>query len=97
MRIGVVHNPLSLEAVEDKLDVFAAYEAAITTMDMGMAKTFITKLVKEENVEAIDLGEKTLDELAVHVSNGVWLRLHSLSGNYINTSRIKKQCLQVLI
>ncbi len=77
MRIAVVHNPqqstIDWTSGEQKLDVFAAYEAALTAMDMGMAKSFVTKLVKEDNVEAIDLGEKTLDELAVHVSMLNWL------------------------
>lgn len=68
MRIAVVHNPVSLEAPKEKLDVFAAVEAALAAMDTQMAKSYITKLVKEENVVSIDLGEKTLDELAVHVS-----------------------------
>ena len=38
------------------------------TMDAGMAKNFITKLLKEENVVALRSGEKMLEDLAVHVS-----------------------------
>ena len=38
------------------------------TLEAGMAKSFITKLFKEENVAALRSGEKTLEDLAVHVS-----------------------------
>jgi len=41
---------------------------ALETLDVGVAKMFVTKLVKEDNIEALKTGAKTWDELAVSVS-----------------------------
>ena len=44
------------------------------TLPAGQAKMFVTKLVKEEFVEQLESGEKTLEDLAVSVSADVAIR-----------------------
>ena len=70
MRIGVIHNPTSLpkEGEDDSHFLSRAIQAAMNTLEPAMARSFVTKLLKEENVEALQKGEKTLDDLSVHVS-----------------------------
>ena len=44
-----------------------AVDVALTTLDVGVTKMFVTKLVKEENVEALRTGDRTWEDLAVSV------------------------------
>ena len=70
VRVGIVHNPSEL-AVDEKSAHFLprVVAAALESQPPVMAKTFITKLLKEEHLKAVIDGDKTLDDLAVHVSN----------------------------
>ena len=72
MRLGIIHN-LDMEAVVKRsvtghLCISCAIDVALATLDVGVAKMFVTKLVKEENVDALKSGAKTWEELAVSVS-----------------------------
>jgi hypothetical protein len=70
VRIGVVHN-FDAEEVTKSVGIIPwAVEAALELLDTSTAKNFITKLLKEENVEALKSGQKSLDDLAVSVSSG---------------------------
>ena len=70
VRLGVVHNPGSIPEKDDKKAHFIsrAIQAALATQEPAMAKSFVTKLLKEDNVKALQNGEKSLEDLAVHVS-----------------------------
>ena len=48
--------------------VSRAIEVALNMLDTSTLKNFITKLLKEENVDALKNGQKTLDDVAVSVS-----------------------------
>ena len=65
VRIGVIHNPVSIDG-----DMFIprAIQAALNTQQPAMARSFVTKLAKEENVAALASKEKILADLAVNVS-----------------------------
>jgi len=72
VRLGIVHN-LNTEALVKRsaaghLCISCAIDVALETLDVGVAKMFVTKLVKEDNIEALKTGAKTWDELAVSVS-----------------------------
>jgi len=72
VRLGIVHN-VDVEALTQRtatghLCIARAVDVALETLDVGVAKMFVTKLVKEENVEALTTGAKTWDDLAVSVS-----------------------------
>ncbi|XP_078695179.1 UDP-glucose:glycoprotein glucosyltransferase 1-like [Branchiostoma floridae x Branchiostoma belcheri] len=63
VRIGVLHNPSS--PPQDGTQTFArAAQAALDTQTMTLAKNFITKLAKEENVPLVQEGK--LAELYVN-------------------------------
>ena len=66
-----MHNPETVPDKEDKKAHFIsrAIHMAIATQEPAMAKSFVTKLLKEENVEELVSGGKTLEDLAVHVRN----------------------------
>jgi len=57
------------------LCIARAVDVALETLDVGIAKMFVTKLVKEENVEALTTGAKTWDDLAVSVSGFLLMML----------------------
>jgi len=70
VRIGIVHNVEVAETVSPSSDQFLisrAIDVALDTLDVGVAKIFVTKLVKEENVEALKSGAKTLEDFSVSV------------------------------
>ena len=67
VRLGVVHNPSAPGGASTKLKISSAIQVALDTLSPNMAKSFITKLLKEENVEALFNGEKSLEDLAVGV------------------------------
>ena len=71
MRIGIVHNVdmqlITTRRATGHLCMACAIDVALSTLDVGVAKMFVTKLVKEENVEALQSGSKTWDDLAVSV------------------------------
>ena len=50
------------------LSIPAAIQVALEMLSPTMAKSFVTKLLKEENIEALKTGEKMLDDLSVSVS-----------------------------
>ena len=72
MRLGIVHNvdveAASTQMATGHLCIACAIDVAVATLDVGVAKMFVTKLVKEENVEALKSGRKTWEDLAVSVS-----------------------------
>jgi len=73
VRLGIVHN-VDVEQVVNRtatghLCIARAVDVALETLDVGVAKMFVTKLVKEENIEALRSGAKTWDDLAVSVSD----------------------------
>ena len=68
VRLGFIHNSQGEASDATAQLVATAIQVAMETMDAGMAKNFITKLLKEENIAALRSGEKTLEDLAVHVS-----------------------------
>ncbi|XP_041360300.1 UDP-glucose:glycoprotein glucosyltransferase 1-like [Gigantopelta aegis] len=63
MRLSVVFNPVSSDG-ENKIN--KAVNAALNVLVGNNARNFITKLVKEETVEELKSGEKTMEDLAVH-------------------------------
>ncbi|KAJ8309822.1 hypothetical protein KUTeg_011687 [Tegillarca granosa] len=64
MRMGIVFNP-SLDSGSDYLITKAVY-TAFQTLSNNLAKLFITKLVKEENVQELKAGTKTIEDLEVN-------------------------------
>ncbi|XP_064615079.1 UDP-glucose:glycoprotein glucosyltransferase 1-like [Liolophura sinensis] len=64
MRLGFIFNPVSLAAKE--LNINKAVHVAMATLSGHIAKSFVTKLVKEENVAALNSGAKTLIDLEVN-------------------------------
>ena len=75
VRLGIVHN-VDMEALNQRtavghLCIARAVDVALETLDVGVAKMFVTKLVKEENVEALTTGARTWDDLAVSVSGSL--------------------------
>lgn len=69
MRLSMIFNPSS--ANKDN-NLNKAVYTALTTLSGNIAKSFITKLVKEENVMEMKAGTKKLVDLEVHVSSW-WL------------------------
>ncbi|KAK6167193.1 hypothetical protein SNE40_021285 [Patella caerulea] len=63
LRLGLIFNPTTVAG--DNLISKAIY-VAYKTMSNNLAKSFITKLVKEENVADLQTGKKTLQDLEVH-------------------------------
>ena len=53
---------------EEATFISRAIHAAMETQEVGIARSFVTKLLKEENVEALESGGKTLEDLSVNVS-----------------------------
>ena len=72
MRLGIVHNvdveELDRRTAAGHLCLARAVDVALETLDVGVTKMFVTKLVKEENIEALRSGAKTWEDLAVSVS-----------------------------
>ena len=66
MRLGVIFNHVSL--LDGDHMISKAVYTALQTLGNNHAKSFITKLVKEENVADLKSGIKTLEDLEVHVS-----------------------------
>ena len=77
MRLGIVHNPTNIPSKDDKKAYYIsrAIQVALETQEPGMAKSFVTKLLKQENIDALSSGEKKLVDLAVHVSQQVATKL----------------------
>ncbi|XP_021356134.1 UDP-glucose:glycoprotein glucosyltransferase 1-like isoform X2 [Mizuhopecten yessoensis] len=65
LRVGVVFNS-QLGKTESAFTISRAVYAALTTLEPGIAKSFITKLVKEENVKDILAHSKQLSDFEVH-------------------------------
>jgi len=59
------------------LCISCAIDVALATLDVGVAKMFVTKLVKDENIDALKSGAKTWEELAVSVSTSTCLLFFS--------------------
>ena len=58
------------------METWKAIQAALDSLTPAMAKMFITKLVKEENIQELKDKTKTLKDLEVHVSTGPKLNCH---------------------
>lgn len=65
MRLGVVFNHDSV--LTSDLAVTKAVYVALQSLDNNHAKSLVTKLIKEENVEALKSGDKKIQDLEVHV------------------------------
>ena len=65
MRLGVVFNHNSV--LDSDLLISKAVYTALQTLDNNHAKSLVTKLVKEENVQALKSGDKKIEDLEVHV------------------------------
>ncbi|KAK6962086.1 UDP-glucose:glycoprotein glucosyltransferase 1 [Biomphalaria glabrata] len=63
VRLGVIFNPKSLDA--DNV-INKAVQVALGTLPAPIAKSLITKLVKEENIQDLMSRKKTLKDLEVH-------------------------------
>ncbi|KAK3776845.1 hypothetical protein RRG08_024619 [Elysia crispata] len=63
LRLGIIMNTGSM--TEDNI-ISRAVHVALTTLPAKLALSLVTKLVKEENVEALRAGTKTLQDLEVH-------------------------------
>lgn len=69
VRVGIIHNLYDLPTgskQQSDFHVSVAVQAALDALNPGMAKSFITKLLKEENFVELKNGRLTLKELAVH-------------------------------
>ena len=64
LRLGAIMNAASLE---DDNTINRAVHLALTTLPGKQALSLVTKLVKEDNVQALKAGTKTLQDLEVHV------------------------------
>lgn len=64
LRLGFLSNAAAPS--EGKVDINKAVHVAANTLSNTLAKNFITKLVKEENFQDLQTGEKTLKDLEVH-------------------------------
>ena len=68
MRIGIIYNPGDTFG-QDSHFITKAIHVALETLPRNMAKSFVTKLLKEENVADLKSKTKTLNDFDVHVSN----------------------------
>ena len=75
IRISIIHNPKSAEQSTEKSTLHAV-QVALDTLPSLMAKSFITKLIKEDNVKALANGQKTYEDLAVNVSYSFYLSVN---------------------
>lgn len=77
----MVHNVNIDELIKHRaaghLCLSCAVAVALETLDVGVSKMFVTKLVKEENVEALRTGDKTWQDLAISVSRFFFCQLCS--------------------
>ncbi|OQV12944.1 UDP-glucose:glycoprotein glucosyltransferase 1 [Hypsibius exemplaris] len=65
VRIGIIYNP-SESSLAGDLRISKAIQVALETQPMNLARNFITKLLKEENVAEIAVGTKTLQDFEVN-------------------------------
>ncbi|BFZ00634.1 hypothetical protein BsWGS_03673 [Bradybaena similaris] len=63
LRLGIIFNAQSLKADNT---VNKAVHVALETLPAPIAKSLVTKLVKEENIQDLVAGRKTLKDLEVH-------------------------------
>jgi len=72
VRLGIIHNvdpeALVKRSAAGHLCMSCAIDVALATLDVGVTKMFVTKLLKEENVDALKSGAKSWEDLAVSVS-----------------------------
>jgi hypothetical protein len=66
IRLSVIHNPSEIPS-KDSLSISRAIHTALNVLPRGIAKNFITKLVKEEIVDDLKSGNKKLEDFAVNV------------------------------
>ncbi|ESN93236.1 hypothetical protein HELRODRAFT_115758 [Helobdella robusta] len=64
LRLGLIHNIDSWDSAED-VELVLAVQLAISTLKLNVAKNFINKILKEENVEMLKNREKSLSNFAV--------------------------------
>ncbi|XP_060085960.1 UDP-glucose:glycoprotein glucosyltransferase 1-like [Ylistrum balloti] len=85
LRLGVIFN--SPRWKEDQYyTISKAVYTALTTLEPGLAKSFITKLMKEENVKDLLAGNKQLSDLEV---NGMDTMSYMLAVEVQNTDFLK--------
>ena len=68
MRFGLVHNPSKMPEDKKSHPISRAIYTAMDSLTLGIAKSFITKLVKEDIVKDLSQGKKTMEDLSVGVS-----------------------------
>ncbi|XP_013410964.1 UDP-glucose:glycoprotein glucosyltransferase 1 isoform X2 [Lingula anatina] len=67
LRVGIVHNPRSLSTkLYEGSQIPLAIHTALGTQVPHIARSFVTKLLKEDNIHAILEGTKSLSDLEVH-------------------------------
>ncbi|CAH1780753.1 unnamed protein product [Owenia fusiformis] len=87
VRLGLVFNTKS---PGDENFLSRAIYVAMTTLEPNMAKSFVTKLVKEENVKDLKSEVKVLADFEVHGMdmNGYTQNLKHQSGTFLKTHQI---------
>lgn len=68
LRLGIVFSSTDKEAAKETRFITQAIYTALTTLSNGLARNYITKLVKEENVAELQAKKKSLADLEVNVS-----------------------------
>lgn len=66
VRVSFVFNPSDTKSIEKGLHLTKAIQVALETQTMNLARNFITKLLKEENVAEIAAGTKTWQDFEVN-------------------------------
>ncbi|XP_052784039.1 UDP-glucose:glycoprotein glucosyltransferase 1-like isoform X2 [Mya arenaria] len=64
MRLAFIFNPEAPST--GKVDINKAAHVAVNTLSNTLAKSYVTKLVKEENFDDLQSGKKTLQDLEVN-------------------------------
>ncbi|XP_060561389.1 UDP-glucose:glycoprotein glucosyltransferase 1-like, partial [Ruditapes philippinarum] len=88
LRLGFIMNAAAPGT--GKVDINKAVHVAANTLSNTLGKNFITKLVKEENFEALQSGDKTLNDLEV---NGMDMKAYleayeKQTGDYLKVHRL---------
>ena len=73
LRLGIVHNPTKVPDKQDTLSHFVsrAIQVAMDTLTPEVAKMFVPKLLKQENLEAIEHKERTLKDFETQVNRNL--------------------------
>lgn len=76
MRVAVIHNPTAPVPIDlSPTSLPRAVQVATQILGSNKARSFVTKLVKEENVAGWRDGSLAVDDLAVHVTTLIYYAL----------------------